>query len=123
MERKVAYGVWDFEEDGGAADEAIPIANMFLPKGALLTNFWHRTETAVDSAGDALTAKMTAVDFDGTSQDIAADMAQADFSGFTSDALETATGVIIAEASQVHFVPATADATAGKVHFYIEYLV
>lgn len=112
--KQVAAVTYDFSIDGGAVGTYL--FGTQLPAGAIVTNVWTEELTAVTGA-DAVTFKAgstaltAALDFTGDA-------------GIQSRALAgSAAGIKVSSASELQIAIATNAATAGKVRFYVEFMI
>lgn len=105
---------WDYSVDGGAVG-TISFGRL-LPAGALVTKVYTDEQTAV-TAATSITLKAGS-----TALTAALDLTAS--SGVQSPALAgSAAGIKIATASELNIAIATTAATAGKVKFYVQYLL
>lgn len=106
--------VWDFSQDGGAIS-TISFGRL-LPANALVIGVISQELTAVTGATSITlkagsTSLTGAIDFTGDA-------------GIQSRALAgAAAGILISAASELNIAIATAAATAGKIRFYVRYLL
>jgi len=106
--------VWDFSQDGGAIS-TISFGRL-LPANAMVIGVISQELTAVTGATSITlkagsTALTGAIDFTGDA-------------GIQSRALAgSAAGILISAASELNIAIATAAATAGKIRFYVRYLL
>ena len=111
---RVASFQWDFAVDGGAI--ASYASGRKLPAGSIVTRVWSDEETATLTANDidllaGATALVSAVDF--TSD-----------AGFQARALDgSADGIKLAVESELTMVINTPAATAGKIRWFVEYIL
>jgi hypothetical protein len=111
--KQISACTWDFDVDGGAVGTIS--FGQSLPAGAIVTNIWTDEVTTVTGATDITlkagsTALSGSIDFTGSSGVRARSMAVADAVKLTS-------------ASEINIEIATAAATAGKVTFYMEWMI
>lgn len=111
--KQISACTWDFAVDGGAVGTIS--FGQSLPAGAIVTNIWTDEVTTVTGATDITlkagsTALSGSIDFTGDSGVKARSMAVADAVKLTS-------------ASEINIEIATAAATAGKVTFYMEWMI
>lgn len=115
----VARATYDFSSDGGLQG-AIGLG-VFLPDNAVVKRCYYDVETAFTSGG----AATVSLDSEGTG-DLKADEAIA--TGYSSgqhdgDPDGTAANMVKMTAkNEVTMTISTADLTAGKAHFYVEYV-
>ncbi len=103
--------LWDFAEEGGAqADYSL---GRKLPAGAIVTRCTADTQTDVTGGADFL------VSAGATALTTAAALTTA---GLTTLSLP-ANAVKVSTESELKITIGTADATAGKVRFFVEYLL
>ena len=107
---RCASVLWDFAQDGGAADTAISLGRK-LPAGAVIVRCTTDEQTAVTGATDCdllagATEIVSALDF-------------------TDAGLQTRTATLtkLAAESELKIIFNTDAATAGKVRFFVEYLL
>jgi hypothetical protein len=111
---RVASFQWDFAVDGGAI--ASYASGRKLPAGSIVTRVWSDEETATLTADDidllaGATALVSAVDF--TSD-----------AGFQARALDgSADGIKLAVESELTMAINTPAATAGKIRWFVEYIL
>lgn len=107
-----ASATWDFAVDGGTADSAISLGRT-LPSGAVIVRLWTDEQTAVTGATDC--------DFrvGGTAINTSA----IDFTGDAGIQSRAATPLKLSADSECSVIFNTAAATAGKVRFFLEYLL
>ena len=109
--------VYDFSEDGGAAGDVS--FGRKLPAGAVVTEIVSDEITALTSGG-AATVQLKAGSTDLTDA-LAFDT---DFTGTETQALaSSATAIKVSSASELKITIATAALTAGKVRFFVKYLL
>ena len=111
--KQISACTWDFAVDGGAVGSYF--FGQSLPAGAIVTNVWTDEVTAVTGATDITlkagsTALTGSLDFTGDSGVKARSMAVAD-------------AVKLSSASEINIAIATDAATAGKVVFYMEWMI
>lgn len=115
--KKVVSATYDFSVSGGAVGD-ITLLTTAIPASAIITNVWHSELTNVTtSASGTITLKAG-------STALTDAIAAATFSGTKSEALaSSATAIkVTSEASLVATI-ATGALTAGKVRFFVEYMV
>jgi hypothetical protein len=111
---RVASFQWDFAVDGGAI--ASYASGRKLPAGSIVTRVWSDEETATLTADDidllaGATALVSAVDF-------------VSDAGFQARALDgSADGIKLAAESELTMVINTPAATAGKIRWFVEYIL
>lgn len=105
--------LWDFDVDGGAADAAIPLGRK-LPEGAIALRLWTDEQTAVTGATDCdLQIGSTALN-----------TAAINFTTDTGIQSRAATvKKVAAGGEELSVIFNSAAATAGKVRFFVEYLL
>lgn len=112
--KQLSTVTYDYSKDGGAVGTYL--FGQSLPAGAIVTNVWTDEETTVAGATSITlkagsTALTGAVDFTGDA-------------GIQSRALAgSAAGIKVTSLSELQIAIATNPATAGKVTFYIEWMV
>jgi hypothetical protein len=113
----VIVDTYDFSVSGGAVGD-ITLASSAIPAGAVITRVFHEELTNVTSGGSAtVTLKAGATALTDA-------VAIATFSGVKSEALaSSATAIKVSAASDLKITIATAALTAGKVRFYVEYMI
>ena len=121
--RAVLTGLYDFSVHTGSSAAAINIdgittANQTLPAGAIVTNVYVDELTNVTSGGSA-TVKLLAGETDLTDATAIASFAGADSVALAS----SATAIKLSSAGALNVVIATADLTAGKIRYYVEYFL
>lgn len=108
---RCASVLWDFSEDGGAADTIITLGRK-LPAGAIIVRCTTDEQTAVTGATDAdLMAGATEI------------VSTIDFTGDAGLQSRTANLTKLSAESEMGVRFNTAAATAGKVRFFVEYLL
>ena len=111
---RVASFQWDFAVDGGAI--ASYASGRKLPAGSVVTRVWSDEETATLTATDidllaGATALVSAVDFTADA-------------GFQARALDgSADGIKLAAESELTMAINTPAATAGKIRWFVEYIL
>jgi hypothetical protein len=111
---RVASFQWDFAVDGGAI--ASYASGRRLPAGSIVTRVWSDEETNTLTADDidllaGATALVSAVDF-------------VSDAGFQARALDgSADGIKLAVESELTMVINTPAATAGKIRWFVEYIL
>jgi hypothetical protein len=115
-ERFSAKLVWDFEVDGGEADDTVRIGyaktNMIITEA-----YWH-VETACASGGSATMI----IGIEGGDTEAFLDVTSGAVASLTDNAVGSETagqGLYVASGSYVLVDIATADMTAGKVALYV----
>lgn len=112
--QRVTSGLWDFSEDGGAVG-TISFSRL-LPAGCIVTRVWTDEQTAVTAA--------TSVTLKAGSTALTAALDLTASSGIQSPALAgSAAGIKLTVESDLNIAIATTAATAGKVRFFVEYLL
>lgn len=112
--KQLSACTWSFAADGGAIGTYL--FGQSLPAGAIVTNVWTDEETTVTGA-TSITLKAGSTSLTG-----ALDLTAS--SGTNSQALAgSATAIKLSSASELNIAIATAAATAGKVTFYVEWMV
>lgn len=112
--KQLSACTYDYSKDGGAVGTYL--FGQSLPAGAIVTNVWSDEETAVTGATSVTlkagsTALTGALDFTGDA-------------GIQSRALAgSAAGIKVTSASELQIAIATNAATAGKVTFYVEWMI
>jgi len=113
LSKQVQVVEWDFSVSGGAVG-SVNLGGR-LPAGAIVTDVWTEELTAVTGNADA--DLRTSVDLV-TAMDLTAD------AGIQKRALSgAAAGIKLPVASDLYLDLNTAPATAGRVKFYVEYMV
>lgn len=108
---------YDFSVSGGAQGD-VTLLTGGLPANAIVTQVYHSELTNVTSGGSAT------VTLNAGSTALTGAIAKATFSGTTSEALAgSATAIKVSDASDITVTIGTADLTAGKVRFFIEYMI
>ena len=110
---RVSSVLWDFSEDGGATG-TISLGRK-LPANCIVTRCWTDEQTAVTGNSDldlkaGSTDLVTAIDFTGDA-------------GLQTRTLATAAGVKLSSESELKIDINNAAATAGKVRFFVEYIM
>lgn len=111
---RVASFQWDFAVDGGAITSYA--SGRKLPAGSVVTRVWSDEETATLTATDidllaGATALVSAVDFTADA-------------GFQARALDgSADGIKLAAESELTMAINTPAATAGKIRWFVEYIL
>jgi hypothetical protein len=105
--------LWDFSEDAGAADAAISLGRK-LPEGAIALRLWTDEQTAVTGATDCdLQIGSTALN-----------TAAIDFTGDAGIQSRGATPYkVAAGGEEISVIFNSSAATAGKVRFFVEYVL
>lgn len=111
--KQLSACTWDFSKDGGAVGSIF--FNQSLPAGAIVTNVWTDEETTVTGA-TAVTLKAGSTALTGA-LDMTGD------SGVKARSLAVADAVKLTSASELNIAIATNAATAGKVTFYVEWMI
>jgi len=111
--KQLSACTWDYSKDGGAIGTIS--FGQSLPAGAIVTNVWTDEETAVTGA-TSITLKAGSTSLTGA-LDMTGD------SGVKARSLAVADAVKLSSASELNIAIATAAATAGKVTFYVEWMV
>lgn len=112
--KQLSAVTYDYSKDGGAIGTYL--FGQSLPAGAIVTNVWTDEETAVTGA-TSITLKAGSTALTG-----ALDLTAS--SGVNSQTLAgSATGIKVTSASELQIAIATAAATAGKVTFYVEWMI
>lgn len=112
--KQLSACTYDFSKDGGAVGTYL--FGQSLPAGAIVTNVWTDEETAVTGA-TSITLKAGSTALTG-----ALDLTAS--SGVQSAALAgSAAGIKVTSASELQIAIATNAATAGKVTFYVEWMI
>jgi hypothetical protein len=117
---RVASFQWDFAVDGGAI--ASYASGRKLPAGSVVTRVWSDEETATGPNSPALTA--TDIDLlAGATALVSAVDFTAD-AGFQARALDgSADGIKLAAESELTMAINTPAATAGKIRWFVEYIL
>lgn len=115
--KKVVSATYDFSVSGGAVGD-ITLLAAALPAGAIITNVWHSELTNVTtSASGTITLKAG-------STALTDAIAAATFAGVKSEALaSSATAVKVSAESALVATITTGALTAGKVRFFVEYMI
>jgi len=114
--------LYDFSVHGGAQG-SIELDNVFakavtLPANAIVTNVWAEELTDVTSGGSAT------VTLNAGSTALTGATGYASFAGITSVALAGAVaGIKVSADSDLKITIGTADITAGKIRFHVEYMI
>ena len=111
--KQISACTWDFDVDGGAVGTIS--FGQSLPAGAIVTNIWTDEVTTVTGATD-ITLKAGSTALSG-SLDMTGD------SGVKARSMAVADAVKLTSASEINIEIATAAATAGKVTFYMEWMI
>jgi hypothetical protein len=111
--KQLSACTWDYSVDGGAIG-TISFGQQ-LPAGAIVTNVWTDEQTAVAGA-TSVTLKAGSTALTGA-LDMTGD------SGVKARSLAVADAVKLTSASELNIAIATAAATAGKVTFYVEWMI
>ena len=105
---------YDFSVDGGAIGTYL--FGQSLPAGAIVTHVWTDELTAVTGA-TSITLKAGSTSLTGAVNFTAS-------TGVNSQALaSSATAIKVTAASELQIAIATAAATAGKVSFYVQWMI
>jgi hypothetical protein len=111
---RVASVLWDYSLDGGAVG-TISFGRL-LPSGCIVSKVWTDEQTAV-TAATSITLKAGSTALTG-----ALDLTAS--SGIQNPALAgSAAGIKLSADSELNIAIATTAATAGKVRFYVQYLL
>lgn len=114
--------LYDFSVQGGAQG-SIDLDNAYLkavtlPANAIVTSVWAEELTNVTSGGSAT------VTLNAGSTALTGDTAIASFSGITAVTLAgSAAGIKVSADSDLKITIGTADLTAGKIRFHVEYMI
>lgn len=113
--KQISACTWDFDVDGGAVGTIS--FGQSLPAGAIVTNIWTDEVTTVTGATDITlkagsTALSGSINFTGAGD-----------SGVKARSMAVADAVKLTSASEINIEIATAAATAGKVTFYMEWMI
>lgn len=113
--KQLSACTYDYSKDGGAVGTYL--FGQSLPAGAIVTNVWTDEETAVTGATSITlkagsTALTGALDFTGVGE-----------SGVKARSLASGDAIKLSSASELQIAIATAAATAGKVTFYVEWMI
>jgi hypothetical protein len=111
--KQLSACTWSFAADGGAVGTYL--FGQSLPAGAIVTNVWTDEETAVTGA-TSITLKAGSTSLTGA-LDMTGD------SGVKARSLAVADAVKLTSASELNIAIATNPATAGKVTFYVEWMI
>lgn len=111
--KQLSACTWSFSVDGGAVGTYL--FGQSLPAGAIVTNVWTDEETAVTGA-TSITLKAGSTSLTGA-LDMTGD------SGVKARSLAVADAVKLTSASELNIAIATNPATAGKVTFYVEWMI
>lgn len=112
--KQVMSATWDFSLDGGAIGTYL--FGVQLPANAIVTDCWTEELTAVTGA--------TAVTLKAGSTSLTAALDMTADAGIQKRTLAgSAAGIKVSSASELQIAIATAAATAGKVRFYVEYMI
>ena len=112
--KQLSAVTYDYSKDGGAVGTYL--FGQSLPAGAIVTNVWSDEETAVTGA-TSITLKAGSTALTG-----ALDLtASSGVNGITLAG--SVTGIKLSSASELNIAIATAAATAGKVTFYVEWMI
>lgn len=127
--RQVAHAVYDFSKDGGSFGGGNEIDLFKLSAGMIVHDFWLEVEEAVVGTLSTLEVGITGGDTDSIVKQIAEADLVADYVSNDNDK-----GVSLFDATDksnerikysaetiLSLLIGTADLTAGKVHFYVEY--
>lgn len=111
--KQLSASTWDFSVDGGAIGTYL--FGQSLPAGAIVTNIWTDEVTAVTGATEitlyaGATALTAALDFTGDS-------------GVKARSLAAGDAIKLSSMSELQIAITTAAATAGKVSFYVEWMI
>lgn len=113
---RVASALYDFSSDGGAVG-SITFGRL-LPAGAVVTRVFADELTNVTSGGSAT------IQLKAGSTNLTGATAIASFSGLTAPALDgSAAAIKLSADSELQIAIATAALTAGKVRFFVEYIL
>ncbi len=108
--------LYDFSKDGGATGDVD--FGRILPAGAIVKQITSDEITALTSGGSAtITLKA------GSTSLTAALAYNTAFTGIDQHAVATADGIKLSVASELKITIATAALTAGKVRFFVRYLL
>lgn len=111
---RVTSVLWDYSSDGGAVG-TISFGRL-LPSGCIVSKVWTDEQTAV-TAATSITLKAGSTALTG-----ALDLTAS--SGIQNPALAgSAAGIKLSADSELNIAIATTAATAGKVRFYVQYLL
>ena len=114
--------LYDFSVHGGA-QSTIDLDNAYgkavtLPANAIVTNVWAEELTDVTSGGSATLLLVAG------STSLTGATGYASFGGITSVGLAgSAAGIKVSANSDLKVTIGTADVTAGKVRFHVEYMI
>lgn len=112
--KQVMAATWDFSLDGGAVGTIL--FGVKLPANAIVTDCWTEELTAVTGA-DSVTLKAGSTALSGA----------VDFTGDAGIQKRTlagsAAGIKVSSASELQIAIATNAATAGKIRFFVEYMI
>lgn len=111
--KQLSAVTYDYSVDGGAIGTIS--FGQSLPAGAIVTNVWTDEQTAVAGA-TSITLKAGSTALTGA-LDMTGD------SGVKARSLAVADAVKLTSASELNIAIATAAATAGKVTFYVEWMI
>ena len=112
--KQLSAVTYDFSVDGGAVGTYL--FGQSLPAGAIVTNVWTDEVTAFTGA-TSITLKAGSTALTGALNLTAS-------TGVNSQALaSSATAIKVSSASELQIAIATNAATAGHVHFYVEWMI
>lgn len=111
--KKVTKVTYDFAVDGGA--QGTINLNGYLPANVLVTGVWIREVTNV--TGASATIKLVC-----GSTDISAALTGTNIVTGVATLIGSATAVYVSTAGQLKVTIATADVTAGKLEYFVEYV-
>ncbi len=130
---KVASMTWDFTVDGGAVSTVIPSVTEIIPNGAIITDVKTEVVTAVTDASGTSTYALTGGGVTlkaaesitnsvyGTGSNAIIDVIRAGNAASTGTAKYIP--IVATSSAQLKLVIGTAVATAGKLIFYVTYIL
>lgn len=112
--KQLSACTYDYSKDGGAVGTYL--FGQSLPAGAIVTNVWTDEETAVTGA--------TSITLKAGSTPLTDALNLISSAGTNSQALaSSASAIKVTSASELQIAIATNAATAGKVTFYVEWMI